>query len=114
MDELVAAVDTLQRYAVSGALQRLLGSLPAALASSAVRSLGPWRPLLLPLPTPLELLDRSLPGTVVPLCEAGTTLTTAPGGAHLACTALLLRIRRLTPPADSLCDQQLSGGCRGA
>ena len=65
MDELVAAVDTLQRYAVSGALQRLLGSLPAALASSAVRSLGPWRPLLLPLPTPLELLNRCLPGTVL-------------------------------------------------
>ena len=65
VDELVAAVDTLQRYAVSGALQRLLSSLPAALASSAVRSLGPWRPLLLPLPTPLELLNRCLPGTVL-------------------------------------------------
>lgn len=58
MDELVAAVDTLQRYAVSGALQGLLASLPAALASNAVRALGPWRPLLLPLPTPLELLNR--------------------------------------------------------
>ena len=60
VDELVAAVDTLPRYAVSGALQRLLGSLPAALASNAVRALGPWRPLLLPLPTPLELLNRSV------------------------------------------------------
>ena len=58
MDELVAAVDTLQRYAVSGAVQRVLSSLPAALASSAVGALGPWRRLLLPLPTPLELLNR--------------------------------------------------------
>ena len=58
VDELVAAVDTLQRYAVSGAVQRVLGSLPAALASNAVRALGPWRPLLLPIPTPLELLNR--------------------------------------------------------
>ncbi|CAL5225145.1 g7925 [Coccomyxa viridis] len=61
VDELVAAVDTLQRYAVSGALQGLLASLPAALASNAVRALGPWRPLLLPLPTPLELLNRLQP-----------------------------------------------------
>ena len=58
VDELVAAVDTLQRYALSGAVQRVLGSLPAALASNAVRALGPWRPLLLPIPTPLELLNR--------------------------------------------------------
>ena len=58
VDELVAAVDTLQRYAVSGAVQRVLSSLPAALASNAVRALGPWRPLLLPIPTPLELLNR--------------------------------------------------------
>ena len=65
MDELVAAVDTLQRYAVSGALQGLMGSLPAALASNAVRALGPWRPLLLPLPTPLELLNRSVAGPLL-------------------------------------------------
>ena len=58
VDELVAAVDTLQRYALSGAVQRVLGSLPAALAANAVRALGPWRPLLLPIPTPLELLNR--------------------------------------------------------
>ena len=58
VDELVAAVDTLQRYALSGAVQRVLGSLPAVLASNAVRALGPWRPLLLPIPTPLELLNR--------------------------------------------------------
>ena len=68
VDELVAAVDTLQRYAVSGAVQGVLASLPAALASSAVRSLGAWRPLLLPLPTPLELLDRCLT-TAALLCE---------------------------------------------
>ena len=72
VDELVAAVDTLQRYAVSGALQRLLGSLPAALASNAVRALGPWRPLLLPLPTPLELLNRSVS---CPLLLLGTNVS---------------------------------------
>lgn len=58
MEELVAAVQALQRYAVSDALGRILGSLPAIASRSAVGALGPWRPLLLPLPTPLELLSR--------------------------------------------------------
>ncbi len=58
MEELVAAVDSLQRYAVSEGLAAVLGSVPAALSRSAIGALGPWRPLLLPLPTPLELLTR--------------------------------------------------------
>lgn len=110
VEELVAAVDSLQRYAVSQALtwcvpappqllqctlhsfyercvrqpctqqpwvtvqshngelslaiyaiSRVLGSPPAMAGASALRALGPWRPLLLPLPTPLELLSRYQP-----------------------------------------------------
>jgi hypothetical protein len=58
VEELVAAVVALQRYAASETLSRILGSLPAAVSRSVVGALGPWRPLLLPLPTPLELLSR--------------------------------------------------------
>lgn len=58
VEELVAAVDSLQRYAVSQGVWAVLESVPAALSRSAIQALGPWRPLLLPLPTPLELLSR--------------------------------------------------------
>ncbi len=58
VEELVAAVDSLQRYAVSEGLSAVLDSLPATISRSAISALGPWRPLLLPLPTPLELLSR--------------------------------------------------------
>jgi hypothetical protein len=78
VEELVAAVDSLQRYAVSEGLAAVLGSVPAALSRSAIGALGPWRPLLLPLPTPLELLsryasisvqnDRESPGAAVQVC----------------------------------------------
>ena len=54
----MAAVDSLQRFAVSEGLSAVLGSLPATLSRSAISALGPWRPLLLPLPTPFELLSR--------------------------------------------------------
>ncbi|CAL8467304.1 g6841 [Coccomyxa elongata] len=68
VEELVAAVDSLQRYAVSGGLSTLLDSLPATISRSAISALGPWRPLLLPLPTPLELLSRLVPA-VQPTAE---------------------------------------------
>ena len=58
MNELVAAVSSLQRLALSNFARRVLGSPTAALASGAVAALGPWRRFLLPLPTPLELLSQ--------------------------------------------------------
>ncbi|KAK9843545.1 hypothetical protein WJX81_008125 [Elliptochloris bilobata] len=61
VNELVAAVSSLQRLALSNFARRVLGSAPAALASGAVAALGPWRRLLLPLPTPLELLSQLAP-----------------------------------------------------
>ena len=61
MNELVAAVSSLQRLALSNFARRVLGSPPAALASGAVAALGPWRRVLLPLPTPLELLSQCAP-----------------------------------------------------
>ncbi len=61
MDELVAAVDALSRDAAQQLLRTLLTSSPAAAAFSRLEALGPLRPLLLPLPTPLELLSRLAP-----------------------------------------------------
>ena len=61
MNELVAAVSSLQRLALSNFAQRVLGSPTAVLASGAVAALGPWRRFLLPLPTPLELLSQCAP-----------------------------------------------------
>ena len=58
MDELVAAIDALSREAASELLRRVLGSTPAVVALSGLEALGPLRPLLLPLPTPLEVLTR--------------------------------------------------------
>ncbi len=61
MNELVAAVSSLQRLAAYNLARRVLASAPAQLASGAVAALGPWRSLLLPLPTPLELLSQCAP-----------------------------------------------------
>lgn len=61
MQEAVSAVDALSRGALNAVLQSLLGSAPAMLASSTVAALGPLRGLLLPVPTPFELLSRLNP-----------------------------------------------------
>jgi aarF domain-containing kinase len=61
VEELVAAADALSRDALSQTLRVLLGSAPVAVAMSSLEALGPLRPLLLPLTTPLELLSRLAP-----------------------------------------------------
>jgi aarF domain-containing kinase len=58
VDEAVAAVDALSREALGELLRAFLGSVPAALSTATVSSLGVLRPLLLPLPTPVEVLTR--------------------------------------------------------
>jgi hypothetical protein len=64
VNELVAAVSSLQRLAAYNLARNVLASAPAQLASGVIAALGPWRSLLLPLPTPLELLSQCalLPG----------------------------------------------------
>jgi aarF domain-containing kinase len=54
----VATVDAASRQLAATTVGSLLGSAPALAGLSAIESLGPWRSLLLPLPTPLELLNR--------------------------------------------------------
>lgn len=51
-------VDAASRQLAATALGSLLGSAPALASLSAIEALGPWRSVLLPLPTPLELLNR--------------------------------------------------------
>lgn len=63
--ELVAAVDALSREALTSAAMAVLRSGPAALSSSAVQALGPLRPLLLPLPTPVELISNLAPAVAL-------------------------------------------------
>ncbi|KXZ45805.1 hypothetical protein GPECTOR_50g599 [Gonium pectorale] len=65
VEEMVVAVDALSRDALSRLLGRLLGSAPAALALRSVEALGPLRSVLLPLPTPVELLSRLAPAVAV-------------------------------------------------
>lgn len=56
MEELVAAVDALSRESLSQVFRVVLGSTPAVVAASTVEALGPLRPVLLPVPTPLEIM----------------------------------------------------------
>ena len=58
MDEMVAAVDALSREALSRLVTSLLGSLPALAVGTTMSALGPLRGLLLPVPTPFEILTR--------------------------------------------------------
>ncbi len=51
-------MDALSRDALSRLVGGLLLSGPAAAAQRGVQALGPLRPVLLPLPTPVEVLDR--------------------------------------------------------
>ena len=51
-------MDAASRQLAAAAVGSVLGSAPALAGLSAIEALGPWRSLLLPLPTPLELLNR--------------------------------------------------------
>ena len=59
MEEAVAAVDAAGREALSELCSWILGAPATAVALAGLRAMGPLRPLLLPLPTPLELVTRS-------------------------------------------------------
>lgn len=61
VEELVAAVDALSREALSETLRLVLRSTPAVLAMSSLEALGPFRRLLVPFLTPVELLTRFAP-----------------------------------------------------
>lgn len=56
--ESVAAVDAIGRELASQVSKGVLGSGPAMTTLSFVEALGPLRPFVLPLMTPLELLSR--------------------------------------------------------
>ena len=56
--ESVAAVDAIGREFASQASRLVLGSVPAMATMSFVEALGPLRPFIIPLPTPLEVLSR--------------------------------------------------------
>ena len=66
--ESVAAVDAIGREVASQASRLVLGSLPAMATMSFVEALGPLRPFIIPLPTPLEVLSRCAslqPSTII-------------------------------------------------
>eukprot|EP00200_Dunaliella_tertiolecta_P007083 CAMPEP_0202368102 /NCGR_PEP_ID=MMETSP1127-20130417/294_1 /ASSEMBLY_ACC=CAM_ASM_000462 /TAXON_ID=3047 /ORGANISM="Dunaliella tertiolecta, Strain CCMP1320" /LENGTH=1245 /DNA_ID=CAMNT_0048963455 /DNA_START=1 /DNA_END=3738 /DNA_ORIENTATION=+ len=65
VDELVAAADALSREASSALLRSLLASFPLAAAQTALNGLGPMRPLLVPLPTPVDVLKSMAPVVAV-------------------------------------------------
>ncbi|GIL59707.1 hypothetical protein Vafri_14435 [Volvox africanus] len=65
VEELVSAVDTLSREALSRLVRGVLVSGPAVMSLRGVEALGPLRNVLLPLPTPVELLARMAPAVAV-------------------------------------------------
>ncbi|GLC71027.1 hypothetical protein PLESTF_001062300 [Pleodorina starrii] len=65
VEELVAAVDALSRESLSRLVRGVLLSAPAALSVRGVEALGPLRSVLLPLPTPVEVLARMAPAVAV-------------------------------------------------
>ncbi|GAB4820396.1 hypothetical protein N2152v2_007442 [Parachlorella kessleri] len=78
VEQAVATADAASRQLAAAVLGRLLGSAPALAGLSALEALGPWRVLLAPLPTPLELLNRVSPW-VQPNEDDLQTLATARG-----------------------------------
>ncbi len=62
VEELVSAVDVLSREALSEVTRRVMGSVAAATERRAREALGPLRPLVIPLPTPFEVLSRCVGG----------------------------------------------------
>jgi aarF domain-containing kinase len=65
VEEAAAAADAAARAFASTAVQALLRSPAAAVSMGMIEALGPWRPLVLPLMTPLEIAQRF----VVPAVE---------------------------------------------
>ncbi|MEW5303771.1 MAG: hypothetical protein WDW36_006430 [Sanguina aurantia] len=65
VEEMVAAVDAVGRNSISQVVRGLLGSLPATLTTSTVNAMGPLRSVLLPVPTPVELLSRLVPAVAI-------------------------------------------------
>ncbi|EFJ53286.1 hypothetical protein VOLCADRAFT_115858 [Volvox carteri f. nagariensis] len=65
VEELVAAVDALSRESLSRLVRGVLLSAPAAMSLRGVEALGPLRSVLLPLPTPVEVLARMAPAVAV-------------------------------------------------
>ena len=58
VEESVAAVDAVGREVLSQVSTSVLGSVPAMATLSFFEALGPLRPFILPVPTPLEVLSR--------------------------------------------------------
>ncbi|KAF5831971.1 hypothetical protein DUNSADRAFT_12335 [Dunaliella salina] len=65
IDELVAATDALSREATSSLVRTLLASFPLAATQMALNRLGPWRGVLAPLPTPVDVLHALAPVVAV-------------------------------------------------
>ncbi|KAG2502091.1 hypothetical protein HYH03_000583 [Edaphochlamys debaryana] len=65
VEELAAAVDALSREALSSLVRGVLASGPAALSLRSVEALGPLRSVLLPLPTPVEIIARMAPAVAL-------------------------------------------------
>lgn len=61
VDELVASVDALSRESFLELARIVLGSAGTTVTLQAVEALGPLRPLVLPLPLPVEMLARFAP-----------------------------------------------------
>ncbi|KAK9801392.1 hypothetical protein WJX73_005895 [Symbiochloris irregularis] len=65
VEETVAAIDALGREVLSEVCARVLGAPVTAAAFAGLRAMGPLRPFLLPLPTPVELLSRLQPAVAM-------------------------------------------------
>ena len=78
VEEAVAAVDAWGREALSELCARVLGAPATAVALAGRRAMGPFRPLLFPVPTPLELLTRYSQRSCNPALPVAVQLLFAP------------------------------------
>lgn len=92
--EAAAAVDAASRQWAAMAVGTLLGSAPAAAGLSALQALGPLRSVLLPLPTPLEVLTRC-----------------ARGGQHMACCMVHCIVRSCLRQGCACCRANTATCC---
>ncbi|KIZ06883.1 putative aarF domain-containing protein kinase [Monoraphidium neglectum] len=95
VEEVAAAVDALSASAAQQLLASFLASPPAAAALLRLERLGPLRPLLLPLPTPLELLGRVAP-TITLSEEDQEALSVVRGALQIA-----QRLQAAQPPPSA-------------
>lgn len=58
VDEMVAAVDAMSKESLSQLFATFLGSVPVAASIRTMDALGPLRPILFPLLTPGEVVQR--------------------------------------------------------